>query len=147
MANITSALLIVLGINVIMFLAQTAILDLDSEGTSFYNCEGSIIAGFDKNNCTTSLYVLNDDDPKSVLPTGAKSVDPDTGNIFTDAFTGVKTWLLDSTGISYLTNMLSAPTNILKAIGVPSAFSFAIGALWYGITLFLLVAFLFGRDA
>lgn len=147
MSNLTNALAVVIGINVIMFLAQAAILELEPEGSSFYNCEGSIIASFDKNNCTSATYVLDDSNPKDLLPTGAKSVDPDTGNIFTDAFTGIKTWLLDSLGLSYLANILSAPTNMLKAMGLPDAFSFAVGALWYGVTLFLIVAFLFGRDA
>jgi len=146
MSNLTNALAIVLAINVMMFLGQSAILSMDSEAGTFYNCEGTIIGGFEQSACANSEYLLNDADSASLLPEGAQSVNPETGNIFTDAFSGIKTWLLDSTGLSYLVNILSAPTNFLKMMGLPSAFSFAVGALWYGLTLFLIVGFLFGRD-
>lgn len=141
-----NALAIVLGINIMMFLAQAAILDLDSDAGVFYNCEGTILAEFEKGNCESDAYLLTDDDPSNNFPSGATSVNPDTGNIFTDGFSGIKGWLFESTGLSYVVAILSAPSSILKAMGLPSAFSFAVGALWYGLTFLLIIAFAFGRD-
>lgn len=146
MSNLTNALAIVIGINVLLFLAQASVLELDSGSGTFYNCEGTILSEFDTGNCTSTNYVL-DDNPTSLIPSGSSSVNPDTGNIFTDAFSGIKNWFLDITGVSYLIAIVSAPTNFLKVMGLPSAFAFAVGALWYGVTLFLIIAFMFGRDA
>lgn len=147
MSNLTSALILVLAVNVVMFLGQAAILEINPEGSRFYNCEGSILATLDQGNCTAGTYVLDDTDPAGRLPSGESSVSPETGNVFTDAFTAAKSWFLDSLGLSYLVAILAAPVSFLSAIGLPSAFSFAVGVLWYGVTLFLIVAFILGRDA
>ena len=146
MSNLTNALAIVLGINALLFLSQVAVLELDSSAGTFYNCEGTILAEFEQGNCTNANYVL-DNNPIDLLPSGSSSVNPDTGNIFTDGFSAIKNWFLDITGVSYIIAIVSAPYNLLKVMGLPSAFAFAVGGLWYGLTLFLIIAFMFGRDA
>lgn len=146
MNTLTSALAIMLGIQCLFFLAQVAMVDINPDASVFYVCEGSVLGGLDVNNCTGSTYVLDDGNPAGLLPSGETSVNPETGNIFTDSFTGIKSWFLDVTGLSYLVDFLSAPSNILKAIGLPNSFIFGVGALWYGILLFLIIGFLFGRD-
>lgn len=147
MSNLTSALIVVLSINCILFLGQMAVLDISADAPNFYNCQGTIFGQLESSACASSIYVLNDTNPSSRLPSGETSVSPETGNIFTDAFTSIKSFFINDLGLGYLVAILSAPSNFLKALGLPSAFTFAIGALWYGLTLFLLIAFFWGRDA
>ena len=147
MTNLTSALIIVLAINMMLFLGQYAVLEMNSEASTIYDCSGGMVGNFDQNACSSNTYVLKDSDPLNDLPDVESSVSPETGAVYTDSYTGVKGWLVEATGLSYLIEILSAPSNLLKAIGLPNAFSFTIGFLWYGITLFLIVAFLFGREA
>jgi hypothetical protein len=146
MANtLTWFLTVVLAVNVALFLGQTAIIELGGQD-NFYNCQGTIIGQLEQSGCSGSSFVLNNTNPSSRLPSGETSVNPETGNVFTDAFTGVKNWFIQDLGLGYLMAILGAPSNVLQAMGLPEAISFILGAFWYGLTLFLIVAFLFGRD-
>lgn len=145
-STLTNAFMIVMAINVFLFLGQVAVLELNPSGTEFYNCDNTTLARFESSSCDTSTYTIRDTDPTADLPSGETSVSPDTGVVYTDSFVGLKSWFLDNTGIGYLVDILSAPSNLMKAMGLPDAVSFAIGAFWYALTLFLLVAFLFGRE-
>ena len=150
MNTLTYAFLVVMSINVMLFIGQAAMLDINPDGPQLYHCEGNLLGAFEATGCTTpGSYYLNNTDPTASLPSGETSVSPETGNIFTDAFTGIKSWFLKSTGLSYVGNILNAPYNVLSAI-LPGPetqpFVFAIGSGWYALTFFLLVAFLFGRD-
>ena len=148
MSNLTMGLVVVLAINVVMFIGQAAILEINPEGPVLYHCNGTILGALEQTGCSNQgSYVLDDTDPANRLPSGEGSVSPTTGNIFTDAFTAAKSWLLDTMGLSYVVSLLGAPMSFLESLGLPSAFSFAVGAMWYGLTLFLIVAFLLGRDA
>lgn len=141
MGNLSTALVVVLAINVMLFMGQAGAMALNPDSSPvFYSEDGSLLSNFDEGNYTTPS------DPKTLLPSGEASVNPETGNIFTDIFSATKNWILETTGLSYLLDLLGAPANFLKAIGLPSAFAWAIGSLWYGITLFLIVAFILGRD-
>jgi len=141
MGNITSALVVVLSINLMLFLGQAAALSLaGDEEIIFYNEAGGLLSDFDSGNYTTPT------NPDDLLPSGEASVNPETGNIFTDTFSASRSWILETTGLGYLINLLGAPAQFLYSIGLPAAFAWGIGALWYGITLFLLVAFILGRD-
>jgi hypothetical protein len=142
MADLTNALVIVLSINLFLFLGQAAINDIGGT-TQFYNCQGSLLESTNQYGCT-SQYQL-DDNYGERLDTGTSGVSATSGNIFTDTFVAIKNWLLESTGVGYLFSILSAPYNFLSALQLPSAFSFAIGSLWYLVTFFLIVNWLFGR--
>lgn len=140
MGNNTLALVIVMSINVMLFLGQAAALELNPDGTQYYNNEGTLLNSFRGGNYTLP------NNPDELLPSGESSVNPETGNIFTDTFSATRSWLLETTGLGYLINLLGAPAQFLYSIGLPAAFSWAIGALWYGITLFILVSWIIGRD-
>lgn len=149
--NLLGALLIVMGINVMLWLGQIAALEMVQPegppytiGPKFYNCEGSLLGDVEASGCTGSTYVLLDDDPASQLPNQGSEIQVDSGNVFTDTFSAAVNWFTESTGLKYLYNILAAPSNFLKAIGVPSEFAFAIGAMWYVVTLLLIIAFLLG---
>lgn len=145
--NLTMALGIVLAINLMLFLGQHALNNINpSSGINLMNPEGSTLCQFDANECKDGNYTIASTDPTTYLPSSSTSVSTSTqGNEFTDAFTSIKDWFIQKTGIGYILGLVSAPANFLQAIGLPDAFSWAIGALWYGLTLFLLIAFLWGR--
>lgn len=146
MAQLGYVLAIVLGINVMLWLGQVAVTELNPAGPVFYNCQGSLIANFEASQCTGTTYVLGDSDPSAVLPTTGSQVQVDNGNFFTDTFGAAVSWFTQSTGLRYLYNILAAPSNFIKAVGAPSQFAFAVGAMWYAFSLLAIVAFLFGRD-
>ena len=147
MSNITNALVIVMSINVVFFLAQIGMTEINPLGTQFYNCEGNIMSEFEIDNCQGEYYLVDDSKAASALPEGEGSVSPETGNFFTDIFNSARSWLVDSAGIGYLVGIVSAPVSFLNSIGLPAAFVFAIGTLWYSITFFLFIAWLLGRDS
>lgn len=140
MGNLTTALIIVMAINVIMFLTQAAMLDINSEGNQFFNYSGSMLSNYGGED-----QVLNDTNVNNQLPDLVQGVSPDSGSFFTDPIGSIQAWLLDSTGIGYLWSIVTAPANFLKALGLPGAFSFSIGALWYALTLFLIISWVMGR--
>lgn len=146
MTNITQALVIVMSINIMLFLGQVSVLELNPEGDLFFNCTNTLIGDLEESNCQGNTYALTDTDPVTGLPRTESDVNAETGNIFTDTFNAAKDWLTGITGLDYVVAMVTAPKNFLMSIGAPPAFSFAVGVLWYSITFFLLVAWLLGRD-
>ncbi len=145
MGNLTVALVFVLTLNTLMFLAQASTLDLNPDGPVFYTNEGTLLNHFDKNEGEGDP-VIDTDQLTEDLPAGEGSVSPTTGNLFTDTFSSIKRWFSQSKGVRYITGIISAPYDLLKSMGLPNEFSFAIGSLWYGITFFLVVAFFWGRE-
>lgn len=149
MASLGAVLLTVLCVNALLFLGQVAVTDLNPNGPTFYNCKDSLIGGFEANNCqNNTVYVLNDGSGNITgqLPTSAGTITVTNGNIFTDTFSAIANWFAQETGLKYLYNIVAAPANFLKALNVPSEFSFAIAVIWYGFTIFIIAAFFFGRD-
>ena len=145
MGNSITALIFVVVLNALLFMAQFAILDINPSATRFYTTKddsGIIIERFSAN----GTYILDDSDSSSKLPTATQSISPTTGNIFTDTFSSIKSWVSVGTGVNYITGMLSAPYNMLKWARLPDAFCFAIGSLWYAISLFIIVSFFWGKD-
>lgn len=145
MANVTMALMLVLAVNVFLYLGQAAILEINPDAPLFFNREGTVLQEFDKNNGVGDP-ILDTESTTDQLPSTEGSVSPTTGNFFTDMFSSIKNWFAKKTGISYLLAIVSAPYNILKTMHLPNSFVFAIGTLWYVLTLFLIVAFFWGRD-
>ena len=141
MANLTTALLIVLCIDVMLFLGQAAITEANPAGNQFFTCQNDTLGAIA--DCTN--YTL-EQNPADLLPGGAVGVNPTTGNVFTDIFSSIFGWISDTFGLSYVLSILGAPANLLQAVGLPQVFSWAVGALWYGINFFVIIAFLWGRQ-
>lgn len=144
-----TALLMVLCVNAMLFLGQAAVTNLNPEGPQFYNCKDSLIGSYEVNNCANNtVYVLNDGggNVTSQLPTGAGTITIASGNIFTDTFSAIANWFAQIPGLKYLYNFVAAPANFIKSLQLPTEMSFAIGAIWYGVLIFMIAAFFFGRD-
>lgn len=135
------AIMIVLSLNLIMFFVGYGLTDIG--GTNPFNYTDNTLREFNTGN-STSFDITSD--PASDLPGGgATTISPDTGLSFTDIFTSIKSWLVDSTGLGWVLSILSGPKVILSLLGLPNGAAWAITALWYGVTLFMLVAFIWGR--
>lgn len=131
-------------LDVVFFLGQAAIADMNPEWQEFYTCDGSTTLGSFKDSCTN--YTLPQS-PGTLLPGGTVNVDPTTGNIFTDIFTSVKEWIVDTIpGAGLVLSILSGPMGLLKALKLPAAFYWAVGMLWWGATFFIIINWIFGRQ-
>lgn len=135
------ALAVILAINMFFFLGQTAITEINPEGQTFFNYEDSMLGDFDMGN-----YTL-DEDVSGKFPQSESNVNPTTGNIFTDPFGTIKTWLFDNTAVKYLTGIVNAVPNFLKSLGLPPQIVWVLGAFWHGLTLFILIGWSLGRTS
>lgn len=139
--GLLNAVLVVFALNLIMFFVGFGIADVG--GTNPFNYNDNLLSDFNDGN-TSSWDVPSDVGGK--LPGGeSTSVSVDTGVVYTDTFTSIKSWFVDVTGLGYVLGILSGPKIILTAMGAPEALAWAITAFWYTVTLFLLVAFIWGR--
>lgn len=142
MANSTTALMFVIFLNVLMFVSQISMDKIaEGEGTHFYNCSGRLIDSF--GDCTQ--YTINTN-PDEALPSSAGTVAPTTGNIFTDVFNNILSYLKNIPGVNFLYNIIKAPYSLMQSIGLPAEISFILGSLWYIISLFIVISFLWGRE-
>ena len=141
MEKIDVMLVIVLSIDMIIFFGQLAMLDVNPDAPLIYNYEDSRLSQFDKGNYT----VLDADNALSDIPNAATSVSTDAdaaGNWITDTFKTIKSWVGDSTigkGAKYIITILGGPTSYLSMMNLPREFVFAVGAIWYALTLFLFI--------
>lgn len=136
MGNVTTALVFVMLLNVLMFLTQASMIALNSDSIRFYDVSGSIIEG---------MNIDKDINPEDKLPS-LQDIQVSSGNPFTDIFNSIISWFKTSTGLSYIYGIVTAPYQILKALGLPTSVAWGLGALWYGISLFCVIAFAFGRE-
>jgi len=143
MGNLTIATAFVIVLNVLMFLVQSAMLDINPDGSVCYNAEGSVIGETmaEQGNLSVSETNALDD-----LPGSAGTVTTGDTSVFTDIFNNILGWMKSAPGIKYVYGVVSAPYNILKCMNLPTGFVVAVGTLWYLVSLLVLVAFLWGRD-
>lgn len=144
MGNLTTAFVFVMTLNVLMWLGQVAAIEINPEGTEFYHCNGSLIDELGSGGCGNST-VLNTDVIEH-LPSAGSTVAPSSGSVFTDPITSILDFFKKIPGVNFLIQVAAAPYNMLKVLPLPSEFVYAIGTLWYGISIFLIIAFIWGRD-
>lgn len=146
MSNLTVGVVFVTFLNILAFMATTAMADLSAgEGVVLYNCSGTILETYSSGNCQ-EVYVPNTATVSSQLPGSVKEVSESTGFFIIDVLSSVRAWVTDK--INYVTAFVTAPYSLISAIpGLPEIFKGLIGLLWYGLTIFLWVAFIVGRDA
>jgi hypothetical protein len=144
MANLTTALTIVLSVTmvfVMMGLIRTDILKVESAG--LISCNGTMLAKL--GDCSGS-FILNTVNNSMLPGTNLNPVNPTGLTGEEGIFAAIGKWFADVTGISYLYNIISAPTSFLKGIGLSSVYADLIASIWYGVTLFLIVSWLKGQD-
>lgn len=147
-AKLVMTLLVILCVDVVLFLGQISAVNIGNnyglESPDFFNEDKSFLDQFNEGNYTVRT------NSSGVLPIPEDSVSSETGNVFTDSAKSITNWFKDKTagvvtGWSYFTSFLGGPTKYLENINAPQEFVFAIGALWYGLTLLLLILLVFNR--
>jgi len=143
--NMGSALLVVLCIDLLLVFGQSAIHDINPEGNiSYITNDKDILKAYYSDVSNSSLNTTLSDK----FIGGAAEVTSDS-NVFTDTFIAVRNWILAPVaGLKFLVQTLAGPYSYLAnpALGLPEWFSLGIGALWFIMTLFLLVAWAAGRS-
>lgn len=145
MGNITTMMVFVWTLNILIFMAQATMLSMNPESVIFYNTTGTVLAQHSQDNniaMPNSAAIA-----RELNPNTAESAQESTSIIpFVDAISSIKSWIQDK--INYLTAIVLGPYNILNAIPLPASFKPFIGAialLWYGVSVMLIIAFIFGR--
>ena len=142
MTNTTVAFIFVMTVNILLWFGQVAIINVGEAPTTFYNCTGTILDTY--GDCES--YSITES-PDSFLPSSESSLTPTDSNIFTDIFNNVLSWFKGvGTGATYLWSIVSAPYNLLKALLLPTEIAFGLGLFWYGISIFLIISFIWGRE-
>ena len=142
MGNLTVALTFVMILNALMFLTQLAVIDLNPDGNIYiYNNTGTLIDEFaDEDVLDNRDTTIKGNYPQSAI------IEPSSGNPFTDAISSIKNWFSNVTGLKYAKAIVSGPYNILRSMNLPTSFAITIAGFWYGLTLFLVVAFFWGKE-
>jgi hypothetical protein len=140
------ALAIVLSLNMMLFLSQTAISVISPQVNdygktpSYFDRDKSILSEFNNGN-----YTLKD--AKDRLPSDTGGVTSDSDNsLLTDEFKSNKNAILDAGKLGFGLNVIGAFPIFLNNMGLPFEFVFAVSSFWYGITLFCLVSWIWGRE-
>lgn len=141
-----SALAIIISINLMLFLVQTSADKtgaeyLEGNSTTFFDYDDSMIGSYDTGN-----YTLDEDINLPSAESGVTDAS-DTG-LITDIFNTMKSWFTDTSigrGASYVANAVNGLPNLLKGMGLPAEFVFAVGFFWHSLTLFLFILLLTGR--
>ena len=141
--TITIATIVIVLLNVFMWFSQIAMLDINPGGTQCYTPEGSIIEGVQSGSTTLAnidpLTNLPDPTDSNVQPTAS-------GGQGTDLFSNILAWIKQVPGLGYLIDVVSAPYNILKCMGLPDQVVAGLGTLWYLISFLVFLTFIWWRD-
>lgn len=140
--RITMMLTFVLFVNVFLFLGQTSIdkINPGDAQSDFFNYENSWLQAKDGGNYTLIQ--------KADLPTSQSSVDVTDGNIFTDTWRTLSSWLQQNVpAVDYIGRVLNGPAHFLQAANIPAEISFALGWLWHILGLFLFITWIRGGSS
>lgn len=139
--NIRYLWVIMIAISTVLFLFQVSVDSISPQSsTTLYNMNGSFFQTYDSGN-----YNLKEDDSNTNdgIPDIPAEVSTDI-NSFTDIFQFIGNWFKTSKGGQIITGLYYAVPNILKGLGMPIEFSFALGLLWHLLAIFSFVMFMRG---
>ena len=146
MSNLTNALIIVLCISAVIIIAGVSMSSIAGEDKSFMSCSGTLFS-----NCTGygDNFSLSTDNPLVKLPNvNINSVNAGiTGVAEEGIFASIGRWIADNTGLSFLYNIISAPSTFLRVLGLPNPYADIIAGIWYAVTLFLIISWWKGQDS
>lgn len=126
-------------ISIVLFLFQASIDAVSTDPTTLYDYNGSIIQAYDTGGYNQEI------DPNTgipVIPAEVTSTGGDSG--FTDIFNSIKSWFQDSKSGKIIGGLYYAVPNVLKGMGMPPVFSFALGLFWTLLAIFSFVLFMRG---
>ena len=146
MANstLTGLLIIVLLVDAICFLGQVALADTGLTNSTNLGVDAGVLEKLNGGS-----YSLNSTDPNAYLP-GSNPGISTNGNIISDTYNDLKIWFSKASstvnaGFDILLSLLAGPYPYFVSIGLPQSVNFVVGAVWYLLTIMLIVAFVAGR--
>lgn len=142
--TLVTAFLATMFIGLIFMLSQVAMREINPSGTQLYDCSKDILNGVVEGSPCAGV-TFNGTIRTIALPSTDTTTSPTTGDIITDTLSAAKNWLSRTLGLEYVYDLMKAPMVFLNSMGVPSAVSTSITAIWYFIILFLLVSWMLGR--
>ena len=138
--------MLMISLNVELFIAQVSINGIcDTCNLNYFDFSGSGMADYNAG-AGTGNYTIKDFSAAD-LPQTQVSVS-DSGNYFTDLWSTVKNWLIDSIpGARYVVGMVNAIPNFFKSVvpGDAAPIAFALGYMWQAATVFLIIMWLKGN--
>ena len=112
----------VIALHILVFWANASAEQINSSATEFYNCkESNLVSGFDINNCSDSTNYVARSDMSQAFPQtlGSASDNPNVSiNPFIQIFNTLKNWVLQSTGLGFITDVIGAPFKVLIVTGM-----------------------------
>jgi len=145
MANYTlvTFLVVMMTINVGLGLFDSSIRsynsDFDDKNFNF-NFSSSPASRLTNSQDLSSGVISND--TSAVFFDTADSVNPETGETFTDTYKTTNKFLLFLQGSwSLVSSILTQPAGFMLSAGVPVAYAVGFQAIWYVITILLLIGF------
>lgn len=152
-SKLFTMLSIILIIDLVFFLFAAGMSDVNNEynissGNSGFDYSRSFLSDFNAGDEGNYTLVNKTSD---VIPEESQAVsESGTGNIFTDTISSITDWFSDAAGdvvggFNYLFNILGGPVYYLSWMGAPQALTWGIAAVWYGLSLLLIIGFIFGR--
>lgn len=146
MGNFTTAFVIVMVLNVLMSLTQLSITNIGlndptAYGSEYFHCEGTLLGHY-TDNCQKLVDSRN---PRNDMP--QQSNIPSSSGGFGDIISVILGWFADIPGLNYVISILLGFSSILHAM-LPNenAFVIIVSGAWYGLTLWLSIAFAVWRD-
>lgn len=145
MSNFTYAFVFIIVMNTLLALSQFAMDDLGA-GSKIYNCTNGVLDVVSGSQCQAQQPDLNPGTIAGQLP--SVETTPSTGgtNIFTDIFTSIVKWAGSVPGVNYVTSFVSSPSRILKSAGLPEAFTYLVGGMWWVISIMVFAGYMWWRD-
>jgi hypothetical protein len=138
MGNTTTMMVFISTVNIIFFLAQAAIVNINPDTSStFYNNSGTI---FDDAKAMNTKTNFTDILPETTTIVGV------SGNPFIDIFASIKAWVSGNIGFKIINAFFQTPYMISKSLHLPELVSNGIFVWWWGITLVVVILFLRGND-
>jgi len=129
----------------LLFITQTTMTNVSGEmgedSVNIFNYNDSKVKQFDEGN-----YTITSDYTTGLPSTNQEVGEGDSGNIFTDTFKTIKDWILTTTGLQYVIDVLNAVPNFLKQLfGTDYAeIGFALGYLWHVLSFIIFIAWIRG---
>lgn len=83
------------------------------------------------------------------FPDAQQSVGESSSGVFADIWNTIKGWIFDTTGLTYVVQVIGAPYYFLKGIFNNETYQgivYIIGALWYAFSLFAVISWAIGRE-
>ena len=127
-----------LGISTVLFLFQTSVDTISTDGTSIYSYNGSLYQAYDVGGYELEQNIDNG------IPELPAEITTESSSGFTDIFQSISTWFTRTKTGKIISGLYYGVPNLLKGMGLEKEFVFALSAFWHLIAIFSFILFMRG---